>query len=150
MSGGRFADDEGRPGRTPHGRPFEARAYTSEPDALDALAERVALRVVELLSGSDHDGLLDAATVARRLGRSRDFVYQHAAELGAVPLGDGPRPRLGFDRAKVAEYVRACSSGRRTEQAAKPATEPTRRRRSSAANGQGADLLPIRGKAPSR
>ena len=30
------------------------------------------------------------------LGRSVDFVYDHADELGAVRVGDGPRPRLLF------------------------------------------------------
>jgi hypothetical protein len=30
------------------------------------------------------------------LGRSVDFVYRHSDELGAVRIGDGPRPRLLF------------------------------------------------------
>ena len=33
---------------------------------------------------------------AQRLGRSIDFVYAHADQLGAVRIGDGPRPRLLF------------------------------------------------------
>jgi hypothetical protein len=33
---------------------------------------------------------------AALLGRSVDFVYDHADELGAVRVGDGPRPRLLF------------------------------------------------------
>jgi hypothetical protein len=34
--------------------------------------------------------------VAQRLGRSLDFVYEHSSELGAVRVGNGPRPRLLF------------------------------------------------------
>lgn len=39
---------------------------------------------------------LDANEVARRLGVSRDWVYEHAAELGASKIGSGSRPRLRF------------------------------------------------------
>jgi len=33
---------------------------------------------------------------ARLLGRSVDFIYRHADELGAVRVGNGPRPRFLF------------------------------------------------------
>ena len=41
---------------------------------------------------------LNVADVARLLGRSRPWVYEHAAELGAFRFGNGPKARLGFDR----------------------------------------------------
>jgi hypothetical protein len=45
--------------------------------------------------------LLDAAAVARMLGVTRGWVYEHAAELGAIRLGAGSRPRLRFDPLRV-------------------------------------------------
>jgi hypothetical protein len=44
------------------------------------------------------------------LNVSRAFVYEHAGELGAIPLGTGPRPRLRFDL----EQAIACYTGRRS------------------------------------
>jgi hypothetical protein len=38
-------------------------------------------------------------------GRTRRWVYEHAGVLGAVPLGGGERPRLGFHPARVREYL---------------------------------------------
>jgi len=39
---------------------------------------------------------LDAQEVAQRLKMSREWVYEHAEELGASRIGSGPRPRLRF------------------------------------------------------
>ncbi len=39
---------------------------------------------------------LDAKAVADLLGVERDWVYEHADELGASRIGSGPRPRLRF------------------------------------------------------
>jgi hypothetical protein len=89
-------------------------------DLSPASVEAVARRVVELIE-ADAPKLVEAAMVASRLGRSRDWVYLHATELGAVRLGDGDRPRHGFDPEKMAEYVVACETSRRTEEPAKPA-----------------------------
>ena len=74
---------------------------------LDAIARRLvdplAKRVVEMmkeegvLSPSTAEKMwLSAAEVARRLRVRREWVYEHAAELGAVRIGEGPRPRLRF------------------------------------------------------
>lgn len=71
---------------------------------VDAIAERVA----ELLrddGGSSEHRLVSAAEVARELNVGRQWVYEHAEELGARRLGDGPRARLRFDL----ETVRAAS-----------------------------------------
>lgn len=56
---------------------------------------------------AEPDELISAAEVARRLGRSPDWVYAHADELGAIRLGDGPRPRLWFDPAEVKRRLAA-------------------------------------------
>jgi hypothetical protein len=63
------------------------------------IVEAIAVRVVELLGGfapDDQVRLVDAGRVARELGVERDWVYDHAAQLGAIRLG-GPRGRLRFD-----------------------------------------------------
>jgi hypothetical protein len=69
------------------------------PDAIEQIAQRVA----ELL-GRGRDAhppdslrLLEASQLAHRLGVSREWVYEHATELGAITIGDGPKPRLRFD-----------------------------------------------------
>jgi hypothetical protein len=119
------------------------------PASVDALVEAVAQRVVELLGGGDRssDGLVDAAAVARDLGVSRDYVYEHADELGVVRLGDGKKSRLRFnlDEARAAlSAARDASGGHKSQPREAAARAGSRRRRASAA-GTGADLLPIRG-----
>jgi hypothetical protein len=47
--------------------------------------------------------LLTAAEVAARFSVDRSWVYAHARELGVVKIGNGPRPRLRFDPAVVAQ-----------------------------------------------
>lgn len=47
--------------------------------------------------------LLTAAEVAARFSVDRGWVYAHANDLGVVKIGDGPRPRLRFDPAVVAQ-----------------------------------------------
>ena len=60
--------------------------------------DAIATRVVELLEQRPGaPGLVDAAELARRLGVTRAWVYEHATELGAIRLGSGPSARLRFD-----------------------------------------------------
>ncbi len=80
------------------------------------LVEAVARRVVELLRESGLDAparsrLIEAPEAAERLGVSAEWVRDHALELGAVRLGDGPRPRLRFDPERVAEALNRRSGG---------------------------------------
>ena len=111
------------------------------PEDLNALAEAVAERVVERLGAepappSQPAGLVDAATLARALAVSKSWVYSNSRKLGAVRLGNGPKPRLRFH---VGEAVKAHESERpapATPRAAKP-----RPRRAAPSAG----LLPIRG-----
>jgi hypothetical protein len=98
----------------------------------EAEIEAVATRVADLLKEQHPDAeLVDAAAIARRFGVSRDFVYQHADELGAVRLGDGPKARLRFDQSKVGRALR------------KP-TEKTTRSARRRATRRSSSLLPIR------
>lgn len=112
---------------------------TARPDtglddaALDVIVRRVAAQLQ--IDRPAPDDLLSAAQVARRLGVERSWVYEHADELGVVRLGEGPRPRLRFDPAAVAERT----LGRR-----RPGGSRTR----VVTRAAGVDLLPI--KPPTR
>jgi hypothetical protein len=110
--------------------------------------EAIALRTAEILEARGLVApavprLLDAAEAAARIGRSREFVYDHADDLGAIRLGDGPRPRLAFDPRGLDEWVTARSDGGRSEGRDLPATAPNRRRRPRPSTGKGLDLLPV-------
>lgn len=71
--------------------------------SIHALAREVAKLIVR--SEPATDGLLTARQVAARFNVDRGWVYAHAGELGVVRLGDGPRPRLRFDPALVAQRL---------------------------------------------
>ncbi|HEY5333049.1 MAG TPA: hypothetical protein VIJ21_05820 [Solirubrobacterales bacterium] len=119
------------------------------PEFVEALADALAPKVAALLAGGvGHGGgqsaLVDVAEIARRFGLSRGYVYEHADELGAVRIGDGPRARLRFDVAEVAERLTAGEGSKRpvgsATRSAKP--KPTARRRRL--SGADAPLIPIR------
>jgi hypothetical protein len=106
----------------------------------DASVNAVAERVTELLRGkSISDELIDAAEVARRFGVSRDYVYDNAERLGAKRLGDGPKARLRFDPAMVAEALSGSPESKSQDK-----RSPVR----SVRSGRGVTLLPIRGESP--
>jgi hypothetical protein len=107
---------------------------------VDAVAERVA----DLLRGETPAGgpLVDAATLAAELGVSRSFVYEHAKELGAQRLGDGPKARLRFDR----EVARQAQRSER-----QPAPErPTPKRRAARRTPRPGSVLAVRPRRPAR
>ena len=66
------------------------------------VAAQLGPRLPDALSSS----MLTAAQVAARFNVDRGWVYAHAAELGVVRLGEGPRARLRFDPAVVAQRAR--------------------------------------------
>lgn len=87
----------------------ERRVQDAQVDAtlIDALADRlgdvIAGRVIEAIKSevtlpqaTPASAWLDAHQLAQRLGVSREWVYEHADELGASRIGSGPRPRLRF------------------------------------------------------
>lgn len=114
----------------------------------DRDVERIARRVVELLEeGGPAAGLVDAVTVAARLGVDVGWVYEHAARLGARRLGDGPRARLRFSLAEVDRVVSSGVGGRGSAGDDSSATGGVRRRRRRAGSGTTVPLLPIRGEA---
>ena len=134
-----------RPPRTSIGEPRPSSRLTRARRAVAELppdaVEQVARRVVELLR---HDSqavsdeptttpdLVDAGVLARHFGLTRTWVYENAAQLGAIPVGDGPRPRLRFDLETATQAFR--SRQRRNEPisaADKPRPTPRRRRPST-------------------
>ena len=95
------------------------------PDAIEQIAQRVAqlLRHSEPARADQGGRLVDAGQLARQLGVTRTWVYEHSNELGAVTLGDGPRPRLRFDPETAAQALQA----RRRPQPAQPSASDTPR-----------------------
>jgi hypothetical protein len=82
---------------------------TLDHDDIDAIAERAARRVVQLLQrpGPRAYQLLGPKDLAVALNVSLDYVYAHAADLGAMRLGDGPKARLRFDLQTAQTAMRA-------------------------------------------
>lgn len=106
-----------------------------DDESVTAIAERI----VQLLGvGSIGSESIDATEVARRLGVSRDYVYRHAEELGAVRIGTGPKGRWRFDPVKVEQWL-VGSRESESEHRRQP-VRPVRRRRT-------VTLLPIRGES---
>jgi hypothetical protein len=106
-----------------------------EHPALDATTiQAIARQVAQHMEAGR--GLLTARDVAAAFNVARGWVYAHADELGAIRLGDGPRPRLRFDPAVVGQRLQA----RRGRIVASPPSDHL---------GAGVPLLPI-GPARSR
>jgi hypothetical protein len=64
---------------------------------VEAIAEATAERVAAIVGGSRAAfALVDARQLAAELGVSTDYVYSHAAELGAMRLGVGPKARMHY------------------------------------------------------
>ena len=104
-------------------------------------------QLAEWLGGptpEEPEGLVDTREIARRTGRSRWWVYEHAGELGAVRLGSGSRPRLGFWPSRVDAYLEAAAEPRQPIPA--PARARPQRRQRARLTSTGVELLPIRGR----
>ena len=87
--------------------------------------------------------LVDAQELAAAIGTSRDYVYEHQAELGVIRLGTGPKARLRFDVETALERLSACTTGRQPEQP-EPPQQCRSRARCPQSLGTTVELLPIR------
>lgn len=86
---------------------------------VDAIADAIAQKIGEIVAARPTTfGLVDARELAEELGVSIDYVYAHAAELGAMRLGSGPKARIRFDLDRARQSLEAQPRG------------PSRRRRS--------------------
>jgi len=113
----------------------------------DQSVEAVAQKVVELLLRSEFGGegapapLLTPSELARHLGRTREWVYEHADELGAARVGEGPKPRLLFDPRVVNERLRLKQAPALKRLPLSPTPDP--QRPPSAMPVTATELLPI-------
>lgn len=115
---------------------------------LDPRDEAIARRVVEVLREAEmvpqvRPRWMTAQEVADMLGCAVSVIYRRAEELGAVRIGDGPRPRLRFDPECVGEALRRRGASERSDAAA-PAADRTTRRRTIGDDGASAPPLPAR------
>jgi hypothetical protein len=113
-------------------------------DADRSFVDAVARRVVELLreeGAVSREGprLLTVAAVSQEFGVSTDWVYANAGRLGAIRLGSGPRARLRFDRATIADRIAKVAS-----HAARDRSSQRGKRRRGTEDLADGDLLPIR------
>jgi hypothetical protein len=71
--------------------------------------QAIAARVARLMGSTRPTGLrlLDPKELAVELRVSVDYVYAHAADLGVMRLGDGPKARLRFDLNAARQAMRA-------------------------------------------
>lgn len=116
---------------------------------IEAIAERAAhhlvglLDLLELPSPRRREALIDASEVARLTGRTRQWVYDHQGELGAIRLGSGPKPRLGFDPQRVLARMERVDDPAPISQPA--LAKPGRRRARAGHTAAGSELLRVRG-----
>jgi hypothetical protein len=102
------------------------------------LREQLEGRPQSISPNTSEPEVIDAATLAKKLGVSREYIYDHAEELGGEKLGEGPRGRWRFpaERPEISRHQEAVARP-------DPRTRPRARR--STAN---VTLLAVRGDAP--
>jgi acyl-CoA reductase-like NAD-dependent aldehyde dehydrogenase len=113
-------------------------------EEIEMIARRTAEIVVERLReeaavAPAMPRMLSAAEVAERFAVTADWARANADRLGAVRLGDGPRPRLRFDPAKVEAALNSLpiGNGSPDERSCSGSAIPPRRRRSPASQAAG-------------
>lgn len=89
--------------------------------------------------------LVGVREVAAYLAVDASWVYEHAREIGARKLGDGPKARLRFSLAEVDQKLSACMMSRKSTEAQSRMAESKRRRARTRRLGTTVELLPIRG-----
>lgn len=127
-----------------------------DPESVEAVAARVA----QLLQAAEGSKILDSppahhtlstTEAAEQFNVSPDYLREHADELQAGRMGDGPRARLRFNPAIVAQHLAP-----RPDPRTKPVPPTYDARRGSGRNATtkrggadlGVDLLPVRGQQP--
>ena len=110
-------------------------------EQLHLLASLIAEQLADRAAGE----LIDAAELARRLGWTRERVYDNADRLGAIELGDGARPRLAFRWPQALDGLTARSRSVRSQTSQSPAAAGAGTKRPRQRLGTSTDLLPIGG-----
>ena len=103
----------------------------------EAVADVLAERGLVVYAGPNVSArILKVVEVAHLLGRSPTWVYEHAAELGAIRMGKGPKARIGFDPSTIEQW-------KRNHQIAPPARrQPARLRPRQSSAPNGINLIP--------
>jgi hypothetical protein len=143
------ATDEWVPAQRAGARPrTRLRAAIEElpPETIEAIAQRVADLLRTEPATHSAPRLVDAGQLARQLGLTRAWVYEHAGDLGAIRLGDGPKARLRFNPATAANALADVDDSPAPATRRAPTATRGRPRREPAPSGP---LLPIRGQNPS-
>jgi hypothetical protein len=121
-------------------------------DDVAAIADAIAVRFVEILDArprGDDRQLVSAVKLAPMLGVEAPWVRAHKHELGGIPMGDGPKPRWGFDPVEARERLDALReppAARGPRRSAQPAFPPVQGRRPTRAAG--AQFPPVRPRRP--
>lgn len=110
---------------------------------VDAVAERVLELLEERDAANGRSRLVSAGELAKLIGRSREWIYANADELGVRRIGKGDRPRLLFDVDRALSGRRTNESSQLADPPAGPGASRHRRRRGP---GSEAELLPIGGR----
>jgi hypothetical protein len=126
-------------------REHEERSLLSPRDL--ALVDAIAARVLCLLDSRRETSspLIDASSLGALLSVSRSTVYEHAAELGALEVGAGAKPRLRFDPQVALEAWSRRSRSSESQPSRSPVSMGVRARRRSRRLGSEAHLLPVKG-----
>lgn len=110
--------------RAPTGHGALARARRAAAELTPETIERIAQRVAQLLrhepqrledGATARDDLIDTGQLARHLGVTRAWIYEHADELGAMRLGCGSKARLRFDLDTATEALAVRERGGESE-----------------------------------
>ena len=119
------------------------------PQAVEQVAARVAALLQRQQQNQEHGetseptGMLTVSQLAQHLHLHPAWVYEHADELGAIRIGQGPKARIRFDLYTAKEALRQNQPSRAPAPApatAKPRPTPRRRRPSTSPP---VELLPI-------
>jgi hypothetical protein len=137
----------------PRRRGLGAIARQVAVDLTPQAVEQVATRVAQLLHRQQqaHDqgqaqeklGLLTVAKLATYLDLNPAYVYEHADELGAIRIGDGPKARIRFDLHTAKAALKKLQAAREPAPL-EPATQKRRRRVDPGVHTPDAPLLEIR------
>lgn len=78
---------------------------------IDELADAIADRLGDASERLVAPAVVDAATLASRLGVSSQWVRDHAEDLGGWRLGDGPKAPYRFDAHTAIRAMRISRGG---------------------------------------
>jgi hypothetical protein len=119
-------------------------------DLTPQAVEQVAIRVAQLLRHTQQRERADATVqtgwmtvkeLAAHLKLNPAWVYEHAEELGAIRVGDGPKARLRFD---LRTATQALKRHQRQEPVSAPTPHPRRAPKRPEPYAADAPLLKIR------